>query len=158
MPQDSLNLHKFSDTPVITNPLPDLAMQLVAAILCRYLAIFGFKSLRLFAGSNGLLGHLERQITKKATPTGKLLRTLNTGGRFPAVDLQLNAVASFLHLFCEDISQPDVNILGFWFAASWGLSWILVVLESFREYVQSKPTDVLVRRKRVHAVFVNAEC
>jgi len=113
-------------------------MQLIAAILCGFLAIFGFKSLHLFAGSNGLLGHLERQITKKVTPTGKPLRTLNTGGRFPGVDLQLNAVASFLLLFCEDISQPDVNILGFWFATSWGSSWILIVLESFREYSQSR--------------------
>ncbi|EMD91117.1 hypothetical protein COCC4DRAFT_167226 [Bipolaris maydis ATCC 48331] len=113
-------------------------MQFIAAIFCMLLAVLGFKSLHLFATSNGLLGHLERIITNKSTPAGKPLRNLTTGGRFPRIDLQLNAVATFLLLSCEDYSELDVNLVGFWFDLSWGPSWILIVLESFREYSRSR--------------------
>lgn len=111
-------------------------MQLAAAILCAILSIFGLKSLHLFASSNGLLEHLERQISNTSTPAGKRLRTLTTGGLFAGIDLQINAVASFQLLFCETILQPDVNVVGFWFSASWGPSWLLIILESLREYSQ----------------------
>ncbi|EUC45276.1 hypothetical protein COCMIDRAFT_36953 [Bipolaris oryzae ATCC 44560] len=113
-------------------------MQFTAAIFCILLAVLGFKSLHLFATSNGLLGHLERIITNKSTPAGKPLRNWTTGGRFPRIDLQLNAVATFLLLSCEDYSEPDVNLVGFWFDLSWGPSWVLIVLESFREYSRSR--------------------
>lgn len=113
-------------------------MQFIAAMLCALLSLFGFKSLHLFAASNGLVGRLESQISNKSTPAAKPLRTLITGGRIPVADLQINAVASFQLIFCENLAQPDVNIVGFWFAVSWCSSWILIVLESLREYSRSR--------------------
>ena len=102
------------------------------------LAAFGFRSLHLFASSNGLLTHLERCITNATTPGGKPLRTLTTNGRFPRIDLQLRAVAVFLLIFCEDLENPDADVVGFSFAANWGASWILIVLESLREYSRTR--------------------
>lgn len=113
-------------------------MQLVAAVICAILSILGYKSLHLFAASNGLLGHLGRLITNGHAPSGQPLRTLTTSGRYPGIDLQLKAVATNLLMYCEDLTQPDVNIVGFSFCASWGPSWMLIVLESLRMYSQSR--------------------
>lgn len=111
---------------------------IVSILILVSLAVFGFRSLHLFASSNGLLTHLERCITNGTTPGGKPLCTLTTNGRFPRIDLQLRAVAVFLLIFCEDLENPDADVVGFSFAANWGASWILIVLESLREYSRTR--------------------
>ncbi|KAK4617737.1 Terpene cyclase [Fulvia fulva] len=98
------------------------------------LSAFGLRSLHLFAISNGFLIHLEKCITNGTTPGGKPLRTLTTNGRWPKLDLQLRAVAVFLLIFCEDMQHADADVVGFSFAANWGASWILIVLEGLRAY------------------------
>ncbi|KAF2207332.1 hypothetical protein CERZMDRAFT_51358 [Cercospora zeae-maydis SCOH1-5] len=108
--------------------------RLIAVLLLLALSIFGFKSLHLFATANGLLTRLEKCITDGTTPGGKPLRTWTTNGRFPGVDIQLRAVAIFLMIFCEDLEHADADLVGFSFAANWGVSWLLIVLESLREY------------------------
>lgn len=106
----------------------------IAIVVLLLLSAFGFRSLHLFATSNGLLTRLEKCITNGTTPRGKPLRTWTTNGRFPAADIQLRAVATFLMIFCEDLDHPDADVVGFSFAANWGASWMLIVLESLREY------------------------
>ena len=108
------------------------------------LAAFGVQALFIGSARNGLLGLFDKAREKRLSPGGIPLQQVNTNGRFPVLDWQIRAPAIFALIFCEDVSRPDTDLVGFSFVCAWGASWNLIVLESLRVYSQSRWLSWLV--------------
>jgi hypothetical protein len=108
----------------------------IAALLT--LSLLGYRALVIFGTNNGLFIHLERAMDKRLTPGGKPLRPFTSNGRFPGLDLQVNAVATFHLIFCEHLEPLYAAIALPSFVSGYGAAWTLIILESLRNYSKDR--------------------
>lgn len=113
-------------------------MWVLAIVILLGLSFLSYKGQHTFSHNNGFFGHFGNAIIKNYTPCGRPLRPLTTNGRIPRLDIQLKAVAVYLLVFLEDFKRPDCVIVGVSFFSSFGAYWMLVVLESLRNYSKDR--------------------
>jgi hypothetical protein len=97
------------------------------------LSLFAIKALYLFSASNGLFKYFGKTLETGSLPNGILLQPWTTNGRILALDWQIKAPAAFVLAFCGDGNHPETTLAGLSFLGAWGPSWVLILVESFRE-------------------------
>jgi hypothetical protein len=95
-------------------------------------SIWAIISIHMFATSNGTLGYFGEVVNRGRFEDDTPLIPITTNGRYPMLDWQIKAPAAFLWSFGNG-SHPDNSLAGLLFAGAWASSWILVVLEGFRQ-------------------------
>ena len=106
---------------------------IVIGLLLLATSAFGIRALHIFSLRNGVFDLFFSVCDKRVLPSGTKFVAIDTAGRFPTADKQICAFAVFMLTFTDNLSHPDATLAGFLFLGAWGPSWVLIVLESFRQ-------------------------
>jgi hypothetical protein len=105
----------------------------ILALLIAGFSLWSVFSIYLFASHNKTMDFFGAALDSGILPDGSALVPLTTNGRYPTIDWQIRAPALFMWCFTNDNKRIDVGLDGLLFISAWASSWILIILESFRE-------------------------
>ena len=123
---------------LLLNPMPipqprpwAMMANIGSSLVILSFSIWAIFSIHLFAASNGTLGLFGTIVDSGLFSDGTPLAPITTNGKYPKLDWQIKAPAAFLWHFGDGL-HPDNSLVGILFAGAWASSWILIVLEGFR--------------------------